>query len=116
VITKEVEEALQAYEAKSSTTSLFTAPLYLGSHSLKGIPEDVAIYQVLPASLSLRTFAPLRTATNEAKAEAAATRQKASHSVHGKGFLAPGAPKLDAAAGSRNGSRNASPLRSNTNG
>ena len=40
----------------------------MGSHALKGIVEDVRIYQLMPSKLALRTLPPIRTSTNE-KAE-----------------------------------------------
>lgn len=63
----------------------------MGSHALKGIVEDVRIYQLMPSRLAMRTLPPIRTSTNEKaeKDKAAAKLNAAAANAGGAGAGVP---------------------------
>jgi len=69
VCTQEVMDLLLA-DVESSDSRFHGAnrPLtkHHGLHTLKGINDQVAIFEIIPADLRLRTFPPIRTSSNEA--------------------------------------------------
>jgi len=70
-ITQEMYDILQDEKTKQDERfegDAFPVVKDLGVHSLKGIKQEVRIYELLPRTLRLREFPPLRTDENERKA------------------------------------------------
>jgi hypothetical protein len=62
-----IDDKVKAEAERKFDLNTFPVVKGQGAHNLKGIPDQVAIYELLPRSLMSRFFPPLRTINNEKK-------------------------------------------------